>query len=306
MPRNTAMFAPTFSGMEVVRSNDIRQDPRYGQNAPHRGMPAGHLPVVSYLAVPVISSSGDVLGGLFFGHDAPGMFEAETETLISAIAGQAAVAIDNARLHRAAQAEILQRKQAEDAKELLLHEIKHRVKNTLATVQAIASQTFRGAPPEETDAFVARLHALSGAHDLLTQQSWELVDAGQVVRRALLPFSEHDHHRFRITGQDVPLDAGKALLLAMALHELGTNAVKYGALSRAGGRIDVCWELVEAAEACSKLRFRWQETGGPPVRPPARKGFGSRMIERALQGHQGAAYFDFAPQGLVVTLEMAV
>jgi two-component sensor histidine kinase len=127
-----------------------------------------------------------------------------------------------------------------------------------------------------------------------------------MVRRALLPFSEHDHDRFRITGQDVQLDAGKALLLAMALHELGTNAVKYGALSQAGGCVQVRWELVKAAEAPSLLRFQWQETGGPPVTPPARKGFGSRMIERALQGQQGKACFDFAPEGLVVTLEMAV
>ena len=195
---------------------------------------------------------------------------------------------------------------AEQAKELLLHEIKHRVKNTLATVQAIASQTFRGAPPEESDAFVSRLHALSGAHDLLTQQSWEAVDLRQVLRRALRPFSEHDHDRFTIDGPDMQLDSGKALLLAMAMHELGTNAVKYGALSQAGGCVQVCWELVETDGVPARLRIRWQETGGPPVTPPARKGFGSRMIERALQGHQGAACFDFAPEGLTLTMEMAV
>ena len=98
LPRNTAIFAPTFNGTAIVRSDDIRQDPRYGQNAPHFGMPKGHLPVVSYLAVPVISRSGEVLGGLFFGHDIPGVFTEESEELVVAIAAHAAVAIDNARL----------------------------------------------------------------------------------------------------------------------------------------------------------------------------------------------------------------
>lgn len=98
MPRNTAVFAPTFSGESVVRSDDIRADPRYGKNSPHSGMPEGHLPVVSYLAVPVISSSGEVIGGLFFGHKEKGVFRQEHEMLLSGLAGQAATAIDNSRL----------------------------------------------------------------------------------------------------------------------------------------------------------------------------------------------------------------
>lgn len=97
-PRNTPIFAPTFAGKRVVRSTDIRQDPHYGKNAPHRGMPAGHLPVVSYLAIPVVSQSGEVLGGLFFGHQQPGVFREEHESLLSGLAGQAATAIDNSRL----------------------------------------------------------------------------------------------------------------------------------------------------------------------------------------------------------------
>lgn len=99
MPRNTAVFNPTFSGTGIVRSDDITKDPRYGHNEPHRGMPQGHLPVVSYLAVPVISPSGIVIGGLFFGHPKPGRFTAEHESLIAAIAPQAAIALDNAKLY---------------------------------------------------------------------------------------------------------------------------------------------------------------------------------------------------------------
>jgi signal transduction histidine kinase len=103
MPRNTAVFAPTFGGKGVVRSDDITRDPRYGKSEPHYGMPQGHLPVRSYLAAPVVSRSGEVLGGLFFGHSKPGRFTAGHEAIIAGIAGQAAVAMDNARLFEQAQ-----------------------------------------------------------------------------------------------------------------------------------------------------------------------------------------------------------
>ncbi|HEX3355484.1 MAG TPA: PAS domain S-box protein [Tepidisphaeraceae bacterium] len=100
MPRNTAVFKPTFDGTAIVRSDDITKDPRYGHNEPHYGMPKGHLPVRSYLAVPVMSGDGAVLGGLFFGHSTPGVFDAQAETIVAAIAAQAAIVIENARLHR--------------------------------------------------------------------------------------------------------------------------------------------------------------------------------------------------------------
>src|SRR5205085_1210722 len=106
LPRNTALFEPTFRGLGVIRSDDIRKDPRYGKTPPHHGMPQGHLPVVSYLAVPVISRSGEVHGGLFFGHDRPGVFTDDSEQVVSAIAAHAAIAIDNARLFQAAEREI--------------------------------------------------------------------------------------------------------------------------------------------------------------------------------------------------------
>ncbi len=114
MPRNTALFAPTFTGEGVVRSDDIREDPRYGRSAPHHGQPEGHLPVRSYLAVPVVSRSGGVIGGLFFGHPEPGRFGAEHERLAVGIAAHAAIAIDNARLYGAAQDEIERRKAVEE------------------------------------------------------------------------------------------------------------------------------------------------------------------------------------------------
>ncbi|WP_343714052.1 response regulator [Inquilinus sp.] len=115
MPRNTAVFGPTFRGEGMVRSDDITRDPRYGRNAPHKGMPEGHLPVCSYLAAPVISQSGEVLGGLFFGHPEPGIFDERAERLVAGIATQAAIAIDKARLYRAAQVEIERRTRVESA-----------------------------------------------------------------------------------------------------------------------------------------------------------------------------------------------
>ena len=119
LPRNTAVFDPTFRGRGIVRSDDIRTDPRYGKSAPHFGMPKGHLPVVSYLAVPVLSRSGDVHGGLFFGHDLPGVFTSETEATVTSIAAHAAIAIDNAHLLKAAEQELTIRRATERAAQQL-------------------------------------------------------------------------------------------------------------------------------------------------------------------------------------------
>ena len=127
MPRNTGVFEPTFTGAGVVRSDDIRKDPRYGRNEPHHGMPMGHLPVRSYLAVPVVSRSGGVIGGLFFGHGQTGRFTEEHEELLIGIAGQAATAIDNGRLYQAAERELAERRRAEEALQALNNTLEQRV-----------------------------------------------------------------------------------------------------------------------------------------------------------------------------------
>ncbi|HEY8617749.1 PAS domain-containing hybrid sensor histidine kinase/response regulator [Phenylobacterium sp.] len=132
MPRNTAVFQPTFEGTGVMRSDDITKDPRYGHSAPHHGMPAGHLPVRSYLAVPVRSRDGEVLGGLFFGHSQPGMFSALDEERIVGLAGQAAIAIDNARLFQASQWELEARRRAEADLQALNARLEERVASEVA------------------------------------------------------------------------------------------------------------------------------------------------------------------------------
>ena len=303
MPRNTPIFDATFKGAATVRSDDIRKDPRYGTLEPHYGQPTGHLTVVSYLAVPVISRSGDVLGGLLFGHDQPGMFDQNAEAMAIGIAAHAAVAIDNARLHRAAQLELEQRKKAEEAREFLLREMQHRVKNTFGTVLAIAGQTFKGASPAQHQSFFARVRALSEAHALLTHVSWSSVALRDVIANAIEPFQSADYPRVIVSGPEVELDPGKALTLAMVLHELCTNAVKYGALSLDPGIISISWETGKRGDHRA-VKITWQEDGGPLVPPPTHRGFGSTLIERALSGTQGKASLHYDRHGLICIIDM--
>jgi two-component sensor histidine kinase/PAS domain-containing protein len=299
-PRATDVFRPTFEGTAIVRSDDITRDPRYGKNDPHFGMPKGHLPVRSYLAVPVRSRSGEVLGGLFFGHQEPGQFADEHEELIRGLASHAAIAFDNARLYSEAQQEIAERRKAEAQQTLLINELNHRVKNTLAIVQGLAQQSFRpGAPIEAArQAFDARLGALAAAHSLLTRRNWETAHLNEIIADAIRATAGSLHERVTIAGPDIVLGPQTAVSLAMAVHELSTNAIKYGALSNLGGRITVEWEIM-TTDAAQSLHLEWREFDGPPVEAPAAKGFGSRMIERGLAADLGGTVvLDFAPAGL--------
>jgi two-component sensor histidine kinase len=144
---------------------------------------------------------------------------------------------------------------------------------------------------------VGRLQALANAHDVLTiQDNWRRAPLRDVVERALTAF---EMSRFTVVGPYVPVEAGKSLQLTMALHELATNAIKYGALSNATGRVRIEWTVLEAP-AGSLLRITWEERGGPPVRPAARRGFGSRLIEVSLDRSKAV----FAPEGVSCVLEM--
>jgi two-component sensor histidine kinase len=267
-------------------------------------MPKGHLPVVSYLAVPVIARSGEVIGGMFFGHKHAGVFTERSEKLVSGIASQAAIAIDNARLFQSAQNELARRLEIEEHQTLLLDELNHRVKNTLATVQAVAMQTLRGEDTAHRDTFIARLFALSGQHDLLTQDNWEGAGLRDVVWRALKPYEETQGSRSKVEGPDIRLQPKRALALGMAFHELATNAAKHGALSTGTGKVKVSWEIDSDQ---NRLKLCWQETGGPQVSPPERKGFGRRLIERGLSHELSAQVrLQFPPQGVICEWEMSL
>jgi two-component sensor histidine kinase len=186
---------------------------------------------------------------------------------------------------------------AERQQKLLLDELNHRVKNTLSTVQAIADQTLRTNPDPAgfRGAFEARLMALSDTHNLLTATNWVSADLKQVAQ---IEFRPYGAERYRLKGPAVALSPARALALGLLFHELATNAAKYGALSVGGGRVEVAWR-VRGAEGDEELEIDWREAGGPPVAVPTRRGFGSRLIERSLQGQLGGeASLDYAADGV--------
>jgi two-component sensor histidine kinase len=189
---------------------------------------------------------------------------------------------------------------------LLVQELNHRVKNTLAVLQAIASQTFRSASRTERDAFEGRLGALAKAHDLLSEEKWQGAEMQDVVGRVLAPYAIADARRVRITGPKVPLSPPRAVMMSMILHEIATNAAKYGALSNEVGVITIDWQVIRQP-GIEKLQLSWGESGGPRVHAPTRKGFGSRLIERGARDQLGgSATADFLPAGVVYSVECAL
>lgn len=186
------------------------------------------------------------------------------------------------------------KEQSERHQQLLIGELNHRVKNTLSVVQSLAHQTFRGrhSPKDAIAAFEARLQALASAHNLLTSQRWESASMTQVVESALAPFCTLN--RCDVSGPDLKIVPQTAVTLALAVHELATNASKYGALSAEGGKIDVTWKSLDGS-----FELLWRESGGPPVTPPTAEGFGMRLIRRSLAADlKGTVDMDFRESGL--------
>jgi PAS domain S-box-containing protein len=197
--------------------------------------------------------------------------------------------------------DITDRKRAEEHQRILIHELNHRVKNTLATVQSIASQTLRNActTQEAKEALESRLFALSRAHDVLTRENWEAASLHEIAAQAIEPYRGHGRSRIEFAGPSVRISPRMALALAMALQELATNAVKYGALSNESGHVGIRW-TIDDTNIPPCLHMRWEETGGPPVKAPERRGFGTRLIERSLAYDlNGKAEIRFDPAGLL-------
>ena len=189
--------------------------------------------------------------------------------------------------------DLTERKQAEELQRLLLNELNHRIKNTFATIQAITALTLRAARdlPAATEALDSRIRSMAQAHDLLSLRAWTGANLTDVVSRALAAFSSA---KVTTSGSSVEISPKHALALSLALHELATNATKYGALSCAEGRVGLQWDVQDGM-----LHLDWQESGGPPVSPPAHKGFGSRLLEE-LVSHDlgGVTKLDFDASGL--------
>ncbi|MCJ2043231.1 PAS domain-containing protein [Methylobacterium sp. J-078] len=201
--------------------------------------------------------------------------------------------------------DVTARKHAEEHRAMLANELNHRVKNTLATVQSIVAQTLRAnlSPQETRDVIQGRIHSLAAATDVLTRASWDGATLATVAATALAPFRTEGDRRIVIRGPEVMLTPRLALAFSMAFHELATNAVKYGALTNEVGRILLDWDIIEGPRTRT-LRLTWQEFDGPPVNPPTRRGFGSRMIERALAAElEGRAEIDYRRDGIVLTAE---
>lgn len=196
-----------------------------------------------------------------------------------------------------------EREAADKLQKLILEELHHRIKNTLATVGAIASQSLRHAPSmqDAQHAIEGRLQALGRAHDLLLQVRWTGADLRKIVSGATEPFDNADKPRFSIDGPDVEIASGAVIAIAMTLNELCTNTTKFGAVSVPDGHVSVSW-VVDAAS--SRLRFTWKEQGGPVVAAPTRQSFGTRLIETLGRQLKGDVKLVYAPDGFAYVLDV--
>jgi two-component sensor histidine kinase len=222
--------------------------------------------------------------------------------------GRAAQTADHGGARRMAgvSLDITDRKRAEERQRLLLNELNHRVKNTLVSVQSIARQTLRTTPDPAAFniAFEARLMALSQTHNLLTEQNWEGASLREVFDAEIDAFTARDRVSFAYS-RDVRLNPKSTVALGMAVHELATNALKYGALSTATGEVQVKW-TIEAGDV-ALLCLTWCERGGPPVADPDRLGFGGRLLEKGLARELcGEVSLDYNPNGLVCTMRLPI
>jgi two-component sensor histidine kinase len=211
--------------------------------------------------------------------------------------------LDAARLLKQAGIDASDNETAKQLQRLLLEELHHRVKNTLATVIAITSQSLRSAETLEQGRFAVenRLVALGRAHDLLLQANWTGAPLGDVIRAAIAPFDDHQMSKFAVQDLDLHIVAAAVLPITMSLNELCTNAVKYGALSVPAGRIAIA---LYADEKAQRFKLAWTETRGPPVQEPKRRSFGTRLIARLADQLHGEARLRYQPDGVEYELDI--
>jgi two-component sensor histidine kinase/CheY-like chemotaxis protein len=196
-----------------------------------------------------------------------------------------------------------ERETADKLQKLILEELHHRIKNTLATVSAIASQSLRTATSLEhgQHAIEGRLVALGRAHDLLLQARWANADLAHTIRGATEPYDSEGSGRFSISGPDIKITSGAVIALAMTLNELCTNTTKFGALSVPAGSVDVAWKIDEAKQ---RLKLTWSEKGGPSIHAPSRQSFGTRLMASLGQQLKGEVRLAYEPTGFIYTMDV--
>lgn len=418
-PRITPLFKTTYDGDEIIWSDDITTDARFGQMG---GMPGGHVPVRSYLAVPVLKSPGVVHGTLLLGHPQAGRFNEKIASRIADVASMAQVALEReARESEAREArdmlsaitetapmpiyvknakgqityanpamvaavglpkeeflgrdvqfyapeaadatlaidqrilsgeqvliiepvtftagdgerrtmlwwaeittsavrdernrflyavrvsqDITERRQQEEEERLLMGELNHRVKNTLATIQSLFRQSLRAADSLQgfEESFLGRLYALEATHAVLMKTNWAGgASLADVLRAELAPFHGDKSLRWTGFGPPIVLNTSAAVYLGLILHELTTNAVKYGSLGDSGGQLDVMWHLYEEHDR-EFLRITWTESGGPAVPEPGKPGFGSKLLASISRQFGGRVSHVYEPTGVVAVIEI--
>jgi PAS domain S-box-containing protein len=270
---------------EPLVVHDVATDPRTASFVPA----LQEIDLAAFVDTPLRERGRTV--ALFFVHDrVPRTWTAQELEFMRAVADRVEVGV--ARLR------------AEERQRLLNHELSHRMKNLFSMVQAVVTQTLRGATDvdDAREVLSRRLIALGKAHDILLGGVAERASLAAVVREGIGVLEEASQ-RVRVDGPEIEVGAKAALSLALMLHEMTTNAVKYGALSVPDGQVDLSWSVSEA-DTGPALRFTWRERGGPPVEPPVRKGFGTRLIERGLTGQVGGVLsLDYAPTGVTCAVE---
>jgi two-component sensor histidine kinase len=198
-----------------------------------------------------------------------------------------------------------EREASDKLQKLILEELHHRIKNTLATIGAIVSQSLRNLPGAEhaQRAIEGRLLALGRAHDLLLQASWASADLGTVVRRAIEAFDNPDAPRFSVSGPDIRITSGAVVAVAMTLNELCTNTTKFGALWVPEGRIDIIWTVDQQTQ---RLHLTWTERNGPAVHPPEKRSFGTRLIETLGKQLKGDVQLTYASTGFIYAFDVPI
>ncbi len=297
-----------FGHGRTIRIDDISVDPDHGQYLTQESSSEGRPRIRSMLAVPVSSRTGKIYGVLLFAHEKAAAFTERAERLVTGLAAQAAIALENGRLYQEAQHEIEERRQAQNQQSFLIRELHHRVKNTLATVQAVVGATARSTSSIEEfyKAFVGRIISLANTHSLLTEALWQTASLREILEKELIPYNDAKGERIELEGPDVKLPSEIAVPIGMAVHELTTNAAKYGALSIRTGRVSVMW--TEHGEGDDRrLSLSWVERGGPRVAQPGRQGFGSRLLHRVLTTQLNAEVkVDYDPTGLRVSIDAPI